>query len=460
MGPQYDYFGDGQQPIYRQQAVNFGNSFGGGNNLLNNGDNTVNFDFLCKCQAKSSLIKSSTPSSGDLSTQQQVQQLQEQVKKLQEQINKSQQGKSSFEQFAQMLSLADGLDCNCSGHSTPWTGWPSTSLINGGNNIEMPNINPYNIPHQIIPPTNNNRVINPLSIAGNGQFIPMGGFCPNNYNDLIWLSKRIISIAGIKNDFPQIGIICGSGLNNLADRIKKPIIIPFDKLPGFPLPSVIGHKGNVIFGWLGGKYCICLQGRFHPYEHNMDMSLVCWTENFDYYQDLALISTEGVILIFKCTMPVRLMALMGVRTLIASNAAGGVNPDLNIGDLMILKDHIFMPGLIGQKAFILAKNFGISIKEGVYLMNAGPHYETMAEVSLAAKLGADAVGMSTCHEVMVARQLGLRCFAFSLITNCSSLDLDNPMDISHSDVLEIGRKISERASEWIAQLIDNLDNDL
>nr|CAD2140365.1 unnamed protein product [Meloidogyne enterolobii] len=285
---------------------------------------------------------------------------------------------------------------------------------------------------------------------------------PNNYNDLIWLNKRIISIAGIKNDFPQIGIICGSGLNNLADRMEKPIIIPFDKLPGFPLPSVIGHKGNVIFGWLGGKYCICLQGRFHPYEHNMDMAL--------------------------CTMPVRLMAMMGVRTLIASNAAGGVNPDLNIGDLMILKDHIFMPGLIGfsplvglndprfgnrfvsmqnaydqklrQKAFVLAKNFGISIKEGVYLMNAGPHYETTAEVSLAAKLGADAVGMSTCHEVMVARQLGLRCFAFSLITNCSSLDLDNPMDISHSDVLEIGRKISERASEWIAQLIDNLDNDL
>ncbi|CAK5067096.1 unnamed protein product [Meloidogyne enterolobii] len=77
-----------------------------------------------------------------------------------------------------MLSLADGLDCNCSGHSTPWTGWPSSSLINGGNNVEMPNINPYNIPHQIIPPTNN-RVINPLSIAGNGQFIPMGGFRPS-----------------------------------------------------------------------------------------------------------------------------------------------------------------------------------------------------------------------------------------------------------------------------------------
>nr|CAD2140363.1 unnamed protein product [Meloidogyne enterolobii] len=136
LSPQYDYFGDGHQPIYRQQAGNFGNSFGGGNNFLNNGDNTVNFDFLCKCQAKSSLIKSSTPSSGDLSTQQQVQQLQEQVKKLQEQINKSQQGKSSFEQFAQMLSLADGLDCNCSGHSTP-------------------------------------------CIAGNGQFIPMGGFRPS-----------------------------------------------------------------------------------------------------------------------------------------------------------------------------------------------------------------------------------------------------------------------------------------
>uniref|UniRef100_A0A1I8B4Y0 purine-nucleoside phosphorylase n=1 Tax=Meloidogyne hapla TaxID=6305 RepID=A0A1I8B4Y0_MELHA len=248
---------------------------------------------------------------------------------------------------------------------------------------------------------------------------------PRKYNDLVWLSKRIISMAGIKNIFPEVGIICGSGLNNLADRMEKTIILPFDKLPGFPLPSVIGHKGNVIFGWLGGKYCICLQGRFHPYEQNMDMAL--------------------------CTMPVRLMALMGVKTLIASNAAGGVNPDLNVGDLMILKDHIFMPGLVGfsplvglnnprfgnrfvsmqnaydqklrKKAIILAENLCISVKEGVYLMNAGPHYETMAEVSLAAKLGGDALGMSTCHE-------------------------------------KLEEKISEKASEWIAQLINNLDDDI
>ncbi|KAF7638203.1 Purine nucleoside phosphorylase [Meloidogyne graminicola] len=363
---QNDYFNEGQQQLFRQQPLNYGNNFGF------NGD-TVNFDFLCKCQAKSSLTRTSTPSNGDsnTSTQQQVQQLQEQVKKLQEQINKSQQGKSSFEQFGYLIIIYG----------------------RGGEILSNNNNNNF-IPHQIISPPN--RIINPLSITGNGQFIPMGGsFSPRKYNDLVWLSKEIILMSGIKNISPQIGIICGSGLNDIANKLEQPIILPFNKLPGFPLPSVIGHKGNVIFGWLGGKCCVCLQGRFHPYEHNMDMAL--------------------------CTMPVRLMALMGIKTLIASNAAGGINPNLNIGDLMLIKDHIFMPGLVGfsplvglkdprfgnrfismqnaydqklrKKALILAEKLNISVKEGVYLMNAGPHYETVSECSLAAKLGGDALGI-------------------------------------------------------------------
>jgi purine-nucleoside phosphorylase len=107
-------------------------------------------------------------------------------------------------------------------------------------------------------------------------------------------------------------------LGDLADLIENPIIIPYSKIPGFPTTNVVGHKGNLVFGKLGGKYVMCQQGRFHPYEHEMDLAL--------------------------CSTPVRIMHLLGVKTLIVSNAAGGVNPAFMFGDLMLLKDHIFMPG--------------------------------------------------------------------------------------------------------------------
>ncbi|KAL3080060.1 hypothetical protein niasHT_034618 [Heterodera trifolii] len=282
-----------------------------------------------------------------------------------------------------------------------------------------------------------------------------GPIDPTNFDHLVRLSELIRSMADLGTLQPEFGIICGSGLGAIADQMEGARILPFSEVPGFPQPSVIGHKGNLVFGRIGGHFCMCLQGRFHPYEHKMDMAL--------------------------CTMPVRLMALLGVRTMIVSNAAGALNGDFQTGDLMVIKDHIFLPGLSGhspllgisdprfgsrfvslhnaydkelrKKAMSLGRQMKVPLREGIYVMNSGPQYETAAECSLIARMGGDAVGMSTCHEVTVARQCGMRVFGFSLITNCSSVDSDEPVEVSHDEVLEVAAKGGALASKWMAELI-------
>lgn len=235
---------------------------------------------------------------------------------------------------------------------------------------------------------------------------------PRKYDDLVRLAEIIREKVNLVEE-PKIGIICGSGLGELADKIAKPRVLPFSEIPGFPTTTVQGHKGNLVFGHLSGAYVMCLQGRFHPYEHNMDLTL--------------------------CSMPVRIMHLLGVKTLLISNAAGGVNSKLQYGDLMLIKDHIFMPGLTGfsplvglndprfgarfvsvhdaydkklrKTALEIANKEGFQMHEGVYVMSGGPQYETPAEVRLYKAVGGDALGMSTCHEVTVARNtynIGLR----------------------------------------------------
>jgi purine-nucleoside phosphorylase len=134
------------------------------------------------------------------------------------------------------------------------------------------------------------------------------------------LAQTIKRLANLTFE-PSIGIICGSGLGDLADMVENATILPYSRIPGFPTTNVIGHKGNLVFGDLCGKKVICQQGRFHPYEHDMDLPL--------------------------CSVAVRIMHILGVRTLIVSNAAGGINPAFDFGDLMLIKDHIFMPGLCG-----------------------------------------------------------------------------------------------------------------
>ena len=218
---------------------------------------------------------------------------------------------------------------------------------------------------------------------------------------------------------PETAVILGSGLGKLADKIEDAIVIPYSEIPGFPVSTAIGHKGNFISGRLGGKEVLAMQGRFHYYEgYPMDM----------------------------VTLPVRVMKKLGITTLFVSNAAGGINPSFNVGDLMIIKDHINMlPNpLIGPnmndfgprfpdmtcaydleliaKAETIAAEEGIELKKGVYIGLTGPTYETPAEIRFFRSVGADAVGMSTVPEVIVARHCGIRVFGMSVITNKSNTE--------------------------------------
>lgn len=213
---------------------------------------------------------------------------------------------------------------------------------------------------------------------------------------------------------PELGIVLGSGLGKLAEKIEEPTVIPYTEIPGFPQSTAIGHKGNLIIGQIEGKTVVAMQGRFHYYE--------------GYPMDLV-------------TLPIRVMKVLGIKALFVSNAAGGVNYNYRIGDLMIIKDHINMlPNpLIGKnldefgprfpdmtrpydhKLIKLAERIGveigISMREGVYLGCSGPTYETPAEYSFFRHIGADAVGMSTVPEVIVARHSDIPVFGVSVITD-------------------------------------------
>ena len=214
---------------------------------------------------------------------------------------------------------------------------------------------------------------------------------------------------------PEVGIILGTGLGGLVKEIAIIYSLDYSEIPNFPLSTVEGHSGKLIFGELGGKKVMAMQGRFHFYEgYSMQ----------------------------QVTFPVRVMKMMGVEMLIVSNASGGVNPDFEIGDLMIINDHInFFPGnpLTGKnieeqgprfpdmseaydkKLILSAKQIAsmnnIKVQEGVYLGLSGPTFETQAEYRMIKILGADAVGMSTVPEIIVARHCGILCFAISIITD-------------------------------------------
>ncbi|XP_057692711.1 purine nucleoside phosphorylase 6 isoform X1 [Corythoichthys intestinalis] len=237
---------------------------------------------------------------------------------------------------------------------------------------------------------------------------------------------------------PKVAIICGSGLGGLAELIDDKTIFPYEDIPGFPTSTVAGHAGQLVFGTLQGQECVCMQGRFHFYEGY---------------------SMETV------TFPVRVFSLLGVETLIVTNAAGGLNASYRVGDIMVIKDHINLPGFSGQSPLVGHNDdrFGVRfpcmsdaydrnlralaieaaheqkcgsfLQEGVYCMVAGPTYETIAESNLLKKLGADAVGMSTVPEVVVARHCGLRVLGLSLITNKVVTDYDSNEKANHEEVL-------------------------
>ncbi|MDQ0256155.1 purine-nucleoside phosphorylase [Evansella vedderi] len=256
----------------------------------------------------------------------------------------------------------------------------------------------------------------------------------------------------IKNK-PTIGLILGSGLGVLAEEIKDPIKIPYHEIPGFPTSTVAGHKGQLVIGDLEGKQVVAMQGRFHFYE-GYSMELV--------------------------TLPVRVMKGIGVETVIVTNAAGGVNESFQPGDLMIIRDHINLFGtnpLIGpndeaigvrfpdmsqaysSKFIELAKStasdLGVNIQEGVYAGNTGPTYETPAEVRMLRTMGADAVGMSTVPEVIVARHSNLSVLGVSCISNMAAGILDQPL--THEEVMETTEQVKENFLALIKEIVKRMD---
>ena len=252
---------------------------------------------------------------------------------------------------------------------------------------------------------------------------------------------------------PLVGIILGSGLGNLADRISDKTVIPYKDIPEFPISTVIGHKGNLIIGELGGKTVVAMQGRFHYYE-GYSMELV--------------------------TMSIRVMKLLGIECVFVSNAAGACNPDFKVGDLVVIRDHInTLPNpLVGpnldefgprfpdmtcaydielQKlAFKIAAQMGVSLKSGVYFGSTGPTYETPAEVRFYRAIGADLVGMSTIPEVIVARHCGIRVFGMSVATNVSNVLNEETNLNDGKDVVNQAEKAAITMSELFRRMISEL----
>ncbi len=248
---------------------------------------------------------------------------------------------------------------------------------------------------------------------------------------------------------PEIGLVLGSGWGDFADHVAGAVTIPYSEVPGFPEASVKGHAGQWVFGEVGGKQIAVMNGRFHYYEGH-DMKTL--------------------------TLPIRVMQALGVKTLILTNAAGGVNGDYNVGDLMLISDHISLTGMsplfgpnldeFGPRfpdmthvydrdlkflAHLVANGQHFRLREGVYAQMPGPAYETPAEIRMLRVLGADAVGMSTVPEAVAARHGGMRVMGVSCITNMAAGVLDQPL--SHGEVMEAGQKAAGRVKAFLEEMI-------
>ncbi|MEC7646346.1 MAG: purine-nucleoside phosphorylase [Bacteroidota bacterium] len=264
--------------------------------------------------------------------------------------------------------------------------------------------------------------------------------------------KEIVRFLQEKTNYePKIGIILGTGLGKIADEIDIEHSISYENIPHFPISTVEGHSGRLIFGKLGGKKVVAMQGRFHFYEgYPMD----------------------------QVVLPIRVMKLLGIKHLIVSNASGGVNPEYEVGDLMILSDHInLIPNpLIGsnlselgprfpdmseaycknliQTAENIAKENKITVKKGIYIALTGPTLETPAEYKYMRIIGGDTVGMSTAPEVIVARHMNIPCFAMSVIT-----DLGVPgkiKKVSHEEIQKIAEIAEPKLTLIIKELIKSI----
>jgi purine-nucleoside phosphorylase len=266
------------------------------------------------------------------------------------------------------------------------------------------------------------------------------------------INEAVTFIQQQYNHTPQVGIVLGSGLSSFTKEITVEKEINYSDIPHFPVSTVEGHSGKLIFGQLGGKTVVCMAGRFHYYE------------GYD---------TKEVV------FPVRVMKYLGIETLLVSNAAGGTHKEWKVGDLMIIKDHIsfFTPNpLVGKninefgprfpdmsepykkylidKAKTIAAEKGIALREGVYFGVTGPTFETRAEYQLIFTLGGDAVGMSTVQEVIAAVHMGLPVFAMSVITDIGIRDEENT--ITHDEVLQAAKEAEPKFAAIFKELVTQL----
>ena len=251
----------------------------------------------------------------------------------------------------------------------------------------------------------------------------------------------------------EVALILGSGLGSLADTFEEPVAIPYAEIPHFPLSTVEGHKGQLVFGQFGGKRAVAMQGRFHFYEG--------WE-------------------LEQVTFPVRVFSKLGCGVLVVTNSSGGINVDWSAGDLMLIRDHINLTGVnplrgenearfgvrfpdmsdaydltYRRQIMRLARELGIELRTGIYAGVQGPSYETPAEVTMLRRLGGDAVGMSTVPEVIVANHCGMRVIGISCITNMAAGVSDHRL--THEEVTETAAATRERFSTLLWEIVTRLD---
>jgi purine-nucleoside phosphorylase len=267
--------------------------------------------------------------------------------------------------------------------------------------------------------------------------------------ELLEIEDSADHIRSVIKEKPDIAVIFGSGLGILADQMENSIAIPYESIPGFPVPSAPGHEGKLIYGSLAGKMILAMKGRPHYYEGH-DMS--------------------------KVIFPVRVLKLLGIDDILITNAAGGINTDLRPGDLMLVTDHIGyscpsplrginieelgvrfpdMSSCYNKELMNMAKRcadeLGIDIKTGVYAFSQGPMFETPAEIRGLRIMGADAVGMSTVPEAIAANHMKMRILAISCITNMAAGILEQPL--THQEVLETALSVEKPFSMLINKII-------
>jgi len=253
---------------------------------------------------------------------------------------------------------------------------------------------------------------------------------------------------------PRVALILGSGLGELADEIQSPVVVPYTQIPNFPVSTVTGHAGQLVLGELQGTPVVAMRGRIHFY--------------------------EGYSL-REVAFPVRVLRRLGAEVLIVTNAAGGLNESFSTGDLMVLTDHLNMMGMAGQSPLVgpdepelgvrfldmlsaydaelrthahrVAEQHGFALREGIYAMVGGPAYETLAEIRFLQRAGADAVGMSTIPEVLVARHEGMRVLGISAITDIA-VGKAAVHEISHADVLAAAERIKPRLAAIVRGVLN------